>query len=179
VTKTVLYIATSLDGFIARPDGNLDWLTSIPQPMTGDDYGYTDLLNSIGTTIMGRKTYDEIIDFGIDWPYIGLNSFVITTNKELKIQSPDTNILSEDLKSFVNDLKQKTEKDIWLIGGGQIITRFINEDLLDKMIITVIPKIIGEGIPLFARKPKETNWKLTETKSFETGVVNLTYEKTD
>ena len=179
MTKTVLYIATSLDGFIARPDGNLDWLTSIPQPITGNDYGYTDLLNSLGTTIMGRKTYDEIIGFGIDWPYIGLNSFVITTNKELKIQSPDTYILSEDLNSFVTDLKQKSEKDIWLIGGGQIITRFINEDLLDKMIITVIPKIIGEGIPLFARKPKETNWILTETKSFDTGVVTLTYQKTD
>lgn len=93
--KTVLYIATSLDGFIARPDGNTDWLTSIPSPQTGD-YGYTEFLNSIGTTLMGRKSYNEII---------------------------------------------------------------------------------GEGIPLFANNPKETNWKLIETKTFDTGVVNLTYEK--
>ena len=62
----VLYVATSLDGFIARPDGSLDWLTSIPKSQTGDDYGYTDLLNSIGTTIMGRRTYEEIIGFGVD-----------------------------------------------------------------------------------------------------------------
>lgn len=179
MTKTVLYIATSLDGFIARPDGNLEWLTSIPKPQTGDDYGYTDLLNSIGTTIMGRKTYDEIIGFGVDWPYVGLDSFVVTTNKELKIQSPDTYTLTENLKDFVTDLKKKTEKDIWLIGGGQLVTTFINEGLLDKMIITLIPKIIGEGLPLFADKPKETNWKLTEAKSFDTGVVNLTYEKAD
>ena len=112
MTKTVLYIATSLDGFIARPDGNLDWLTSIPRPESGDDYGYTELLNSIGTTIMGRKTYDEMIGFGGDWPYPELKSFVVTTNKDLNIQSPNTYTLTEHLTDFVTDLKKKTEKDI-------------------------------------------------------------------
>lgn len=179
MTKTVLYIAISLDGFIARPDGSLDWLTSFPPSETGGDYGYSELLNSIGTTIMGRKTYDEIIGFGVDWPYPNLNSFVVTTNKDLKIQSPSTYTLTENLTDFVGDLKTKTEKDIWLIGGGQLITTFINEGLLDRMIITVIPKIIGEGLPLFAHKPKESNWKLIEAKSFDTGVVNLTYDKVD
>lgn len=174
--KTVLYIATSLDGFIARPDGNLDWLTSIPNPQSGD-YGYAELLDSIGTTIMGRKTYEEIIGFGMEWPYTGIDSFVVTTNKNLKIQSPDTYALTENLKDFISALKKKTDKDIWLIGGGKLITSFINEGILDKMTITVIPKIIGEGIPLFANKPKETNWKLTEVKAFDTSVVNLTYEK--
>jgi dihydrofolate reductase len=178
VIKTVLYIATSLDGYIARPDGNIDWLTSIPSPQTGD-YGYAEFLNSIGTTIMGRKTYNEIIGFGVDWPYIGLDSYVVTSNKELKIQSPETYLLTQKIEDFVAETKSKTNKDIWLIGGGQLITTFINEGLLDKMIITVIPKIIGEGIPLFADKPKETTWKLIEAKSFDTGVVNLTYEKAD
>ena len=176
--KTVLYIASSLDGFIARPDGNIDWLTSIPSPQTGD-YGYAEFLSSIGTTIMGRKTYNEIIGFGVEWPYIGLDSYVVTRDKELNIQSPETYLLTEKIKDFVAETKSKTNKDIWLIGGGQLITTFINEGLLDKMIITVIPKIIGEGIPLFAGKPKETNWKLIEAKSFDTGVVNLTYEKAD
>ena len=174
--KTVLYIATSLDGFIARPDGNLDWLTSIPNPQSGD-YGYAELLDSIGTTIMGRKTYEEIIGFGVEWPYTGIDSFVVTTNKNLEIQSPDTYALTENLKDFISALKEKTDKDIWLIGGGKLITTFINEEILDKMIITVIPKIIGEGIPLFANKPKETIWKLTGVKAFDTSVVNLTYEK--
>lgn len=128
---------------------------------------------------MGRKTYDEIIGFGVEWPYTGLDSFVVTTNKDLQIKSPDTYILSENLKDFVTDLKKNTDKDIWLIGGGKLVTTFINEGILDKMIITVIPKILGEGLPLFAGKPMETNWKLIEVKSFDTGVVNLTYEKTD
>jgi dihydrofolate reductase len=175
----VLYVATSLDGFIARPDGSLDWLTSIPKSQTGDDYGYTDLLNSIGTTIMGRRTYEEIIGFGVDWPYVGLDSYVVTTNENFKIQSPNTYILTKNWKDLVTELKKKKAKDIWLIGGGQLITTFINEGLLDKMIISIIPKIIGEGLPLFANKPKETNWKLTEAKPYDTGVVNLTYEKAD
>ena len=156
MVKTVLYIATSLDGFIARPDGNLDWLTSIPSPQTGD-YGYAELLKTIGTTIMGRKTYNEIIGFGIDWPYIGFNSYVVTRDKELTIQSLETNLLTDNIKDFIENIKSKTNKDIWLIGGGQLITTFINEGLLDKMITTIIPKIIGEGIPLFADKPKESN----------------------
>ncbi len=174
--KTVLYIATSLDGFIARPDGSLDWLTSVPSPDTGD-YGYAAFLERIGTTIMGRLTYDEIIGFGVEWPYAGLDTYVATKNSALKIQSPDTYLLTEDLREFVTELKRKAKNDIWLVGGGQLITAFINEGLLDKMIITIIPKIIGEGIPLFAGLSGETSWKLTETQSFDTGVVNLTYEK--
>lgn len=177
MTKTILYIATSLDGFIARPDGNLDWLTSVPKPQTGEDYGYTELLNSIGTTIMGRKTYDEIIGFGIEWPYVGLESFVVTRNKDLIIQSPDTFTLTENLKDFVTDLKKKVEKDIWLIGGGQLIATFLEEEILDRMILTIIPTTIGEGIPLFREIAKETNWTLTNVEIFETGVLNLTYDR--
>jgi dihydrofolate reductase len=176
--KVTLYIATSLDGFIARPDGNLDWLTSTPAPQDGD-YGYSDLLGSIGTILMGRKTYEEVIGFGIDWPYIGFDSYVISTKEDLKIQSPDTHLISKDLRDFVLDLKNKSEKDIWLVGGGQLVTTFINEELLDKMIITIIPKLIGEGIPLFPNKSQEMNWKLIDTQAYDTSVVCLTYERAE
>lgn len=74
-------------------------------------------------------------------------------------------------------MKLKTEKDIWLVGGGELVTSFINDGLLDRMILTIIPKLIGEGIPLFANKPAETSWILHQVQSFDTGVVNLTYEK--
>ena len=177
MAKCVLYIAVSLDGFIARPDGNLDWLTSIPAPTTGADYGYSDLLSRIGTIFMGRKTYEEIIGFGVDWPYPGKDSFVVTSNQNFKIQSPDTAPFTNNLNAFVTDLKKQSEKDLWLLGGGQLITAFINEALLDEMILTIIPKIIGDGIPLFAQHPKETHWNLLSTKSFDTGVVQLTYAK--
>ncbi|MFZ9956896.1 MAG: dihydrofolate reductase family protein [Flavobacteriales bacterium] len=176
MAKTVLYIATSLDGYIARPDGNLDWLTSIPSPQTGD-YGYADLLNRIGAIIMGRLTYDEVIGFGGEWPYKGFDTYVVSNNKNLEIKSDDTYLLHGNIKDFVTKLKAKAEKDIWLVGGSQLLTTFINDEILDEMIITIIPKIIGDGIPLFTNKTKETNWKLVDTKSFDTGVVNLTYVK--
>ncbi len=174
--KAVLYIAQSLDGFIARPDGNLDWLTSTPNPQTGD-YGYADLFSSVGTIIMGRKTYEAIIGFGLDWPYSDYDTYIVTKNSNLTVHTPNTSPLTGNLKDFVTELKKTAQKDIWLVGGGQVITEFINEDLLDKMIIAIMPKIIGEGLPLFAHKPKETHWKLIEAKPFDTGVVSLTYEK--
>ncbi len=174
----VLYIAQSLDGYIARPDGNLDWLTSTPNPASGGDYGYAELLASIDTIIMGRRTYDEILGFGIEWPYLGFKTFVVTTDKNLAIKSPDTYLLTENLKDFVTALKNNSAKDAWLVGGGQLVTYFINNGMLDRMIISIIPKLIGEGIPLFAKKPAETEWKLINVQQFDTGLVNLTYDKT-
>ncbi|MFM1744532.1 MAG: hypothetical protein RLZZ630_469 [Bacteroidota bacterium] len=174
MNKTILYIATTLDGKIARKDGGLDWLYALPNP-NQIDYGYGQFLSTIGSTIMGKNTYKEILGFGVDWPYTGMNSYVVTTDKDFKSSTPDTFILTTDLTDFVIDLKKRSEKDIWLIGGGQLITFFLNKDLLDKMILTVIPTIIGEGISLFPNDPKETSWHLENVDRFETGVVNLTY----
>lgn len=174
--NVVLYIAASLDGFIARPDGNMDWLNSIPNPQKGD-YGYASLLESIQTIIMGKSTYNAVIDFGIEWPYTGFITYIVTGNKEFKLSSPDTYVLHSDINEFVTHLKKTTEKDIWLVGGGQLITYFINNELVDKLILTVVPVILGEGIALFPNKPKETNWALLNTQQFNTGLVTLTYSK--
>ncbi len=176
MNKVVLYIAASLDGFIARPDGNLDWLNALPNP-DQIDYGYADFLSSIGSTIMGKNTYNEIIGFGVEWPYPGLDSYVVTSDTEFKVSSPATFALHADLNKFITGLKQKTDKDIWLIGGGQLITYFLNHDLLDRMILTLIPTVLGEGIPLFPNKPKESSWTLSKVEQFNTGVVSLTYDK--
>jgi dihydrofolate reductase len=171
-----LYTATSLDGFIARPDGNIDWLTSVPNPDQGD-YGYSDLLAGIETIIMGRKTYDDVLGFGIPWPYAGFKTYIVTTHKDFKPSTEDTFVLSTNWKEAVLDLKHENTKDIWLMGGGQLNTAFINEGLLDQMIITIVPKMIGEGIRLFAQYPAELEWTLVNVQSFNTGLVNLTYDK--
>lgn len=175
--KVILYIATSLNGFIARPDGNLDWLTSVPPPESGGNYGYSELLSRINTVIMGRKTYQEVLKMDIDWPYSEFTTYIATTQPDINIQTPETYILKDNLKETVLHLKHTSDKDIWLVGGGQLITAFIQQDLLDMMIITIVPKIIEEGIPLFAQKPKETTWKLAGIQTFDTGLVNLTYQK--
>ena len=176
MSKTTLYIATTIDGKIARNDGSLDWLYALPNP-NQIDHGYADFLSTIGTTIMGKKTYNEILGFGVEWPYQNITSYVATTDENYKTITPDTFPLKSNIIDFVNELKTKSEKDTWLIGGGQLITYFLNNDLLDKMILTIIPTIIGEGISLFPDNPKETIWKLENVEKFETGVVNLTYER--
>lgn len=176
MNKTTLYIATSLDGKIARKDGSLDWLFSLPNP-NQIDHGYADFLSNIGTTIMGRKTYNEIIGFGVDWPYQGMNSYVVTTSKDFKPTTPDTFSIATDLNDFIDNLKIGGEKDIWLIGGGQLIASFLEKKILDRMILTIIPTIIGEGIPLFPNSNEDTNWELVNVEQFETGVVNLTYDR--
>ena len=176
MSYTTLYIATTIDGKIARKDGSLDWLYALPNP-NQIDHGYVQFLNRIETTIMGRNTYNEIISFGVDWPYQGMNSYVVTTDKDFKPTTTDTFVVTTDLTDFVNDLKKKSEKDIWLIGGGQIIASFLSYNLLDRMILTIIPTMIGEGISLFPNISKETTWNLTNVEKFETGVVNLTYDR--
>lgn len=176
MSKTILYIATTLDGKIARKDGSLDWLYALPNP-NQTDYGYKQFLSTIGANIMGKNTYKEILGFGVDWPYTGMNSYVVTTDKDFKSTTMDTFITSSNLTDFVNDLKEKTEKDIWLIGGGRLIASFLDKELLDRMILTLIPTTIGSGIPLFPEIEKEAIWTLSNVERFETGVVNLTYDK--
>lgn len=173
--KVILYIAASLDGFIAKPDGNLDWLTTWPNP-ANLDYGYANLLKSIGTIVMGRKTYNEVLSFGIDWPYAEYETYVISNNDDLKILTPNTKLVSSGINQLIALLKDHSTKDIWLVGGGALVTSFLNDDLIDTMIITTVPVILGEGIPLFPNKPKETRWKLISVEKFDTGLVSLTYD---
>lgn len=176
MSKIKLYIATSLDGFIARPNGSLDWLFALPNP-DQIDHDYSAFISNVSTTIMGRATYQEVIGFSVAWPYQEIHSYVISNNPEVKISSPATSLYNGNIVDLINDLKQKSNKDIWLIGGGQLITYFLNHDLVDSMTLSMIPTIIGEGIPLFPNKPKESKWTLIESKTFSTGVVNLTYER--
>jgi dihydrofolate reductase len=174
MAQVQLYIATSLDGYIARPDGNLDWLESFPNPDLLD-YGYMDFIKQIGTVIMGRKTYSWVIDGGQEWPYTEQDTYVVTRNQGLELKIPKGKAFSGDLSELIKSLRTTAEKDIWLVGGGELNTLFLNQDLIDKMIITVIPVIIGEGIPLFPNKPKESTWKLEHSEAFSTGVISLAY----
>jgi dihydrofolate reductase len=177
MAKIILYIASSLDGYIAKPDGNLDWLNTIPPPKAGGDYGYSNFLRRIGPMVMGRKTYETILGFGGEWPYEGHSSYVVTRQNHLVLQSPETSVLSGDWVNQMKRIKQESNKDIWLIGGGELITAFINGDLLDEIILTLIPKLIGDGIPLFAGKTLESEWELKGSIPYDTGLVSLTYTK--
>ena len=178
MAKIILYIACSIDGFIAKPDDNLDWLNSVPNP-GNIDHGYSDLLKGISCIIMGRRTYSEVLGFGIDWPYSDKTTYVVTGNDSFKIETPGTFRLIGNIVESVEKIKLETDKDIWLAGGGQLVTYFLNNKLIDKMIISIIPVILGQGIPLFPGKPEESSWKLTGSVAYSTGIASLSYERND
>lgn len=176
MSKIVLYIASSLDGYIARTDGSLDWLNNHPNP-DNTDYGYGEFLQSISAIVMGRITYEEVIKFGIPWPYKGIPTYVTTSNEQLDITTPDTHRYSGDLSELSDSLKKMTNNDIWLVGGGKLVTHFLNLNLIDRIILTIMPVLLGEGILLFPGRSIESQWKLNACKAFGSGVVSVTYDR--
>jgi dihydrofolate reductase len=170
--KIKLYIASSLDGKIARPDGNIDWLDEFNSP--AEDYGYNDFMDSVDTTVMGNTTYQQILKMGPGFPYNNKRNYVFTRNSGLK-QDGNVTYRSGDLFSFVQSLKQESGKDIWLVGGGQVNAFFLNNDLIDELILFFIPVLIGDGIPLFDQSDRLKNLTLTGNKSYPNGVVELKY----
>ena len=174
--KLKLYIAASLDGYIARTDGSLDWLEGLPNP-NKIDYGYQAFYQSVDTVIMGRITYEEILGFGVDWPYEACKTWVVSQNPKLETPTKDTAQITGNFKQHIDDLKKQPGKDIWLVGGGRLVTTFLNADLVDEMILFITPVILGEGIALFPGQPKEKSFELAGVQSYETGMVGLTYKK--
>jgi dihydrofolate reductase len=169
-----LYIAASLDGFIARENGSIDWLTEYENnPET--DYGYSEFYVSIGTVLMGRKTYEQVLGFG-NWPYKEKKSYVFTRQKEPLRRENNVEFVSGNIGEFVRELKENTEEDIWLMGGSQVIKVFLDENLVQDLIIFVVPIILGRGIPLFDRIGKEIRLRTGRVKRYENGLVRVEYE---
>lgn len=169
-----LYIATSLDGFIARENGSIDWLTKYENnPET--DYGYSEFYASIGKVLMGRKTYEQVLGFG-EWPYREKKSYVFTRQKEPTRRENNVEFVSQDIGEFVRQLKRNTEEDIWLVGGSQIIKVFFEENLVQDLIVFVVPIILGSGIPLFDHIGKEIGFRTGRVERYENGLVKLEYE---
>ena len=122
----------SLNGKIADQEGKVDWLEAIPNP-DHDDYGYAEFYDSIGTTIQGYTTYQQIIDWDIPFPYAGKENFVLTRKKDLKFND-DVQFISAEPLGFIKALKKEEGQDVWLIGGGQVNTLLWDEGLIDELI---------------------------------------------
>ncbi|MBC3786152.1 dihydrofolate reductase family protein [Spirosoma utsteinense] len=170
--KLSLYIAISLDGFIARSDGRVDWLDNVPNP-NQLDYGYDAFLASIDTTLMGNNTYKTILSFGGEFPYADKINYVFSRSEQAN--TTFVRYITSDPVAFVQSLKSSNGGTIWLVGGGQLNTHLLNARLIDELIITVAPIVLGTGIPLFGSHAVETQWAAVRTESFETGLVQSTY----
>ncbi len=172
--KIILYIAASLDQRIAEPDGGLDWLTEFPNPEK-TDYGYKDLLASVDTVIMGGRTYHELQCMDIIWPYPNQHTFVVSHHE----WSAKENIsfITENIIETISELRNQQGKDIWLVGGGELISMLLAADLVNEIQITYIPIILGKGIPLFPKQTKASKWELTESVIYNSSVLKVTYNR--
>ena len=168
--KVKLFIASSLDCYIAREDGGIDWL------FTDADYGYTKFYDSIDTIIVGRKSYDQSLTFD-EYPYKGKKVYVFTRKKVRKNNNEqDVEYIDTNIQDFVTSLTQSIGKDIWLLGGGEIASVLLNADLVDEIILSIHPIILGTGIPLLRNIQKEVNLKLENSLSFDSGLTQLYYK---
>jgi len=165
----ILFIATSLDGYIARTDGGIDWL------FTDQDYGYREFFSCVDTVVMGRKTYALSRSFG-EYPYPGRAGYVFSRTRSGQ-QDDNVRFISTDPAEFIAGLKSKPGKHIWLIGGSELIQHFVQADLIDEYVISVHPIILGSGIPLF-RAPVPTQKLIyRDCTTFDTGLVQVTYSR--
>jgi len=170
--KIVLYIATSLDGYIARENGDIDWLSMVESP--NEDYGYTDFLKSVDTVIMGRRTYDQVLTFG-DFPYKGKKCYVISRTARPKDDYVE--FWSGDICKLISEIRQKDGSNIWLVGGAQIAGEFLRKNLIDRYIISVLPVLLGKGILLFHSDIPEIRLQLLRNVAYPSGLVQLSYER--
>lgn len=166
--KIVIFIASSLDGFIARKNGDIDWL------FTDEDYGYTKFYESIDTILMGRKTYEKISEFG-DYPYKTKKAYVFSNSFNLT-KDEDISFVGENIVDFTKKLQLSEGKGIWLVGGSEIIKLLLKSKVVNEIIISIQPIILGDGIPLFLKFDKPTELSLKNCINFNSGLVQLHYE---
>lgn len=161
-TSKNVFIATSLDGYIADAKGGIDWLHAIPNP-TQDDMGYAAFTAGMDAMIMGRNTFETVAGFDVDWPYQQPVFVLSNTMKKVPEGYEDKiELINGPLTSVLKTIHQKGHHHLY-IDGGRTIQHFLAEDLIDEMIITVIPVLLGAGTPLFGNLERALNFECLET----------------
>ena len=171
--KVILYIAMSLDGYIATHDDDLGFLSLVEQE--GEDYGYADFVKKVDAVIVGRKTYDKVRSMGFEFPYSDKDAYIITRTVRASVGS--AKFYTGNLKELVARLKSEPGKHIFVDGGAEIVNELLKDDLIDEFYISVIPVLLGDGISLFKSGRPEIGLKLISSKSFDKGLVQLHYSR--
>lgn len=165
----VVYIAATLDGFIARSDGKIDWLSTVERP--GEDYGFAAFFATVDTLVMGRKTYDAVAAFP-DWPFAGKRVVVMT-------HSPPTakhgeRFFAGDVRALYEELVRDGAERVY-VDGGMALSQFVAAGLVSEVTVSVIPLLLGEGTRLTQPLGRDVKLALASTKAFESGLVQLRY----
>jgi dihydrofolate reductase len=171
--RIIVNIATSADGYVARSDGNLDWLTNRSAPK--GFYGLPKFSRLIDAKILGRKTFDLSVKMGASFSADKVH-YVFSRRPSPASVPAGVQFVTESIRAFAERLRKQAGKNIWMMGGGEIIGSFLDQDAIDEFIITVVPTFIGEGIPLIAPRHREVPLRLQSVQRFPDGVVQLHYD---
>ena len=170
--KIIVNIATSADGYVARLDGNLDWLTERPVPK--GFYGLPEFELSTDAKIRGRKTFDQSLQMGASFS-ASVVHYVFSRRTPPAFVPAGVQFVTGSIRAFAERLRTQVGKNVWMMGGSEIIGSFLDEAAIDEFIITVVPIFIGEGIPLLAPRHREVTLRLLGVQQFPDGVVQLHY----
>jgi dihydrofolate reductase len=173
--KLSLFIATSLDGYIAKPNDDLSFLKLVEKE--GEDYGYTEFTANIDTIILGRKTYDFVVKEIGSSHYDNGDRDVYVISRTERPQVSRTTFYTGNLSDLVHQLKSESGKNIYCDGGAEIINELLKHDLIDEFIISIIPILVGNGTRLFTDNRPEQHLEFVSSKSFDTGLVQLYYKR--
>jgi len=170
VNRKVFYFVTaSLDGFIARDEGSIDWLI---QAEGDEDFGFSKFQESIDTVVQGRQTYEQVLTFGA-YPYADHKNYVFS-RKLLSVEHAE--VIRHSVPEFMHRMQSEPGKHIWLVGGGNLATSFFEANAIDELIVFVQPILLGRGIPLASQLPTDVRLKLEHSHAFEQGLVELRYQ---
>jgi dihydrofolate reductase len=183
--RVVYYAAASLDGFIAESDDDLDWLTKYEGSYDGDDAepmkgSYDRFYEGIGALVMGATTYEWVLEHVDKWAYAGKPTWVLSTRElpqpegagegEVRIVDDSVSDIHDEISAAAGD------RDIWVVGGGNVASQYADAGLLDEVAVTVVPVVLGEGKPLFDRRLPGGPMQLAGTRTWNSGMVELRYE---
>jgi dihydrofolate reductase len=170
--KVFLFIAMSLDGYIAKDEDNIDFLSSVEVP--GEDYGYAAFQQEVDTVIWGRKTYEKILTIDPQFSHKDKRCIVLSRTRQGRDQHVE--FYNGSVEELITTLKQQEGKNIYCDGGGDVVHSLLQQGLIDRMIISIIPYMVGNGVRLFKSGNPEQSLKLTRSLTFPSGLVQLWYE---
>jgi len=167
--KIILGLAVSLDGFIEGPNGEYDWC------FTDQDYGLSDFFKRIDAIFMGRKSYELTQRMEGENSWTGMTTYVFS-NSLKEVKGENVKLISGDIETQISELRKQPGKDIWMFGGAELITTFVNNNWIDEYWLSVHPIILGGGKPLFQNITDRKKLTLIEQRIYETGLVSLRYQ---
>jgi dihydrofolate reductase len=188
MSKVQYYCAASLDGYIAEADDTLDWLTKYEGGYAGDDAepikgAYDRFYDGVGALVMGSVTYEFVLDHVAEgsgeWPYKGKPTWILSSRdlSEPEGEDVEVRIVAASVPDLFDEMIAAAgERDLWVVGGGNVASQFVDAALLDEVLVTVVPVVLGEGKPLFDRRLPGGPMQLTGTRPFDSGMVELRYE---